>query len=616
MSFRYAIPFLAAWAGTACISGQVTGEPAPAEEGSEGSAGTDPGRDPLDPSGAPGGPPGTPGAQAVAFACHPDAAPVPTPLRRLTSLQHKNSIRDLVTYLLGPDAAKAVLDRGEVVAALAQVPRDERRKIPQDLHGSFRRLDQELDQTHVDGFYEAATAIGAALTEPARLPGLLGPCASDADPGNDDGCITDLVERFGGLALRRPLTPEDVAFYKGYYRGGTGIDPAGVADMIAGILLSPGFIYLLEDGGAPAPGAPGRLNVAPHELAARLSYHFWQSTPDRALLEAASSGALASEAGFRAQVGRLFADPRTRATLDQFYLEAWKLEDVPALDAHLGDPTYRTFAGADLPDRALREAMLDEILELARHHSWRSPGGLDALFASDLVLSPSVALARIYGTAPYAGGAPTRFAAGQRPGLFTRAAFLVNGTASTRPVMKGLFLRKEILCDPIVPPPDNVNPTPPALDRRRSTRQVIEALTEQPGSACAGCHQTYLNPLGFLTEGYDALGRARTEERLFDGAGNEVGRVPVETRAVPQVVAGDMTVAEGPADLARLIARSGKAQACFARQYFRFTFGRWEDDKADGCTLERLRAALARGTMADMFKEAAFAPQFRQRSLP
>lgn len=606
MDFRRAIT-LFALAVPACISGEVTGEPAPAFEG------VDPGR-PDQPGAFPSTPGGPPGA-AVTFTCDPAAPPVATPLRRLTSLQHRNSIRDLVTYLVGPDTAKAVLDRGEVVTALALVPGDERRKIPQDLHGSFRRLDQELDQTHVDGFYEAATAIGAALTEPTRMPGLLGPCASDADPGNDDGCITDLVERFGALALRRPLTPEDVAFYKGYYRGGTGIDPAGVADVIAGILLSPGFLYLVEDAGEPA-AAQDRLTVSPHELAARLSYHFWQSTPDRALLEAATSGALGSEAGFRAQVSRLFADPRTRATLDQFYLEAWKLEDVAALDARLGDPTYRAFAGADLPTRALRDAMLEEVLELARHHAWRSPGGLDTLFSSDLMLSPNPLLAPIYGVAPHAGGAPARFAPGQRPGLFTRAAFLVNGTASTRPVMKGLFLRKEILCDPIVPPPDNVNPTPPELDRRRSTRQVIEALTEQPGSACAGCHQTYLNPLGFLTEGYDALGRARTEERLFDGAGNEVGRVPVETRAVPQVVAGDTTVAEGPADLARLIARSGKAQACFARQYFRFTFGRWEDDRADGCTLERLRAALARGTMADMFKEAAFAPQFRQRSLP
>ena len=42
-----------------------------------------------------------------------------------------------------------------------------------------------------------------------------------------------------------------------------------------------------------------------------------------------------------------------------------------------------------------------------------------------------------------------------------------------------------------------------------TTRESVEAITEMPGSICAGCHTLAINPLGFATEGFDALGRFR-----------------------------------------------------------------------------------------------------------
>jgi hypothetical protein len=65
----------------------------------------------------------------------------------------------------------------------------------------------------------------------------------------------------------------------------------------------------------------------------------------------------------------------------------------------------------------------------------------------------------------------------------------------------------------------------------------------------------------------------------------------------------------------RLIAASGKAHACFTRQWFRFTFSRWEDPKTDGCLLERLRRSLMRhDRLADVLRDIAMAPEFQQRS--
>jgi hypothetical protein len=153
------------------------------------------------------------------------------------------------------------------------------------------------------------------------------------------------------------------------------------------------------------------------------------------------------------------------------------------------------------------------------------------------------------------------------------------------------------------------------LDPVSTRREVTEHITEQPGSACAGCHATLINPLGFALEGFDALGRLRDEEVIHGDDGEELGRAPVHTSSTPGVVSSDRREVDGAAGLMELMAESGKVEACMARQYFRFTFARMEDLTSDGCTLEALRTAFAEtGSIAGMLREAAFTPEFRARS--
>jgi hypothetical protein len=104
---------------------------------------------------------------------------------------------------------------------------------------------------------------------------------------------------------------------------------------------------------------------------------------------------------------------------------------------------------------------------------------------------------------------------------------------------------------------------------------------------------------------------------LFDEAGTEKNRVPVNTLAAPQVVLNDMTEVDSAGQLAELVVESGKPQACLARQYFRFTFGRWEDPKNDGCTLERLRRSISGDRPAiQIVREMMLTPAFRERVIP
>jgi hypothetical protein len=553
----------------------------------------------------------------VPFACNPAAVAPASGWRRLGIGQYRNTLRDLLAFgLRDGNAANAVMNT--LGAELGRLPADERQKLPEDLHGSYRRLDQDVEQLHVEIPYEIAIALAANVTAPARLATLAGACATDGNAGNDADCLTAFVQRFGERALRRPLAADELAFYRGLYGPTPGADPAGYADVIVGLLTAPQFLYQIEHGAGAAAGAPGeagRFTLTPHELASRLSYHFWDTMPDDALWMAAGSGALQTAEGYRAQVDRLFRDPRARTTLDGFLREWLKLDDVPNLDSRNGHPVWRAFAGGDLPRSSLRAEMIEDALDTVRHFLWNGTGTFDDLLTSELSFARGADLARMYGVPAWDGtGAPPALPAGVRPGLFTRAAFLATGSPTTRPVMKGVFIRTNVLCDAIPPPPDNAMANVPELDPRLSTRQVVEGITQAPGSACAACHASFINPIGFATENFDALGRVRASQPLFDDTGAEIGRAPVDTRTVPQILPGDERPSAGAGDLMRLIAESGKAQACFARHYLRFSFARWEDLDADGCVLERLRQLLMRkAPLGEVMREIALAPEFQQR---
>jgi hypothetical protein len=122
--------------------------------------------------------------------------------------------------------------------------------------------------------------------------------------------------------------------------------------------------------------------------------------------------------------------------------------------------------------------------------------------------------------------------------------------------------------------------------------------------------------MGFVTEDFDGLGRHRSSERVFDKqTGAVVAEVPVDTTAVPRVAdTSDEREISSAAELNAIMLESEKPQACFARRYFRFTFGRAEDDVADGCTLATLHKALLDGEdLGVVVREIALRPEFRTK---
>lgn len=545
-----------------------------------------------------------------AFDCDPGAVPPAVPLRRLSKTQYLHTLRDVVAHAL-PGEVDAVM--AAVKPATDIVP-DDQKMGPTGHYAGFSRLDQNVGQDHVDRQYAAATAIGAELTAtPERLGQLAGACATDGDAGNDLACLGDFIRSFGERALRRAVADEDVAFYS-KVAGPAPLEPAAWADVVASLLLAPDFLYFVESGAVPVPSLPEVYEVGPYELASRLSYHFWQTMPDDELFDHARKGDLTDPDVYEAQVERIFADPRTRDSLGAFYAEWLHRDDVAQINSRVGTPAFDTLRGDFDPGPTLREAMFQEVADMALYYSLDTDGALPDLYTSHRSFAKDPILASLYGVPVWDGESdPPELVEPERQGLLTRAAMVATGSANTRPVMKGVFIRKALLCEDIPPPPANVNAKAIEPEGDLTAREDIEALTGS--GVCAGCHVTMINALGFSTENFDAIGRFRTEELLIDGVTGELkGTKPVNTAAEPRITDKDHRVAADSREVSQWMLESGKAQACFARVYFRYTFGRVEIRKKDGCLLAELDQALRDGDdLGSVLRRVALSATFRQK---
>jgi len=149
----------------------------------------------------------------------------------------------------------------------------------------------------------------------------------------------------------------------------------------------------------------------------------------------------------------------------------------------------------------------------------------------------------------------------------------------------------------------------PDADPDMTTRERFEQKTGVP--QCASCHSQF-NGFGFVLESFDALGRFRTEERIYDDTGELQNTLPVDP--VVEVTLGDeeFTVTN-PVELNAQLAATGLVDDCFARQYFRFTYQR-DESSGDSCTLAGIRDAVAPGgSLKQALRDVALAPSFRER---
>ncbi len=575
--------------GTGAIVGSGGGGP----NGGTGAAGT---------SGATGG--------ASFGLCQPGANLDPgiAPLRKLSTLQYRNTVRDLLV------ASGLATLATEIAPSLAGVP--------DDSSITFRGLDGRVSSNHIQSYFNVAAAVGNAIeAAPARLMAAAGSCAMAATL--TPVCVDAFLAGFARRAFRRPLTTDELTSFRALNDGKR--PPAeAIRAMVVVLLMSPRFVNQLEIEGTPLGGRADYFTLAPYETASRLSYTFWQTMPDDALLTAAANGSLGTDAGFVTQLDRVFADPRTHETLWQFWNEWFRLEAFTGFSAER--PAFKSLAAGESLGVAGHDHyrdMVQEIRDLTDLFTWTRKGTIDDLLTSNLSVTRSADLARLYGVPVWSGSGnyPVFPAAAPRAGILQRAALLVSSLEQTNPFHRGSFVRRSILCDPLPNPdpnslpPGSLDPPPPTATE--TTRQRFAKKVDGNG-LCEGCHKQF-SDIGYVLESYDALGRYRTTEKVFDEqTGALLRELPIDATAPARVALSDVTPVMGAADLNNRIVQSRKVDGCLSGNYFRFALRREPTaNSGDACLREELTAELGKPTvgLADVFKRLAQHASFRQRKV-
>jgi Protein of unknown function (DUF1592)/Protein of unknown function (DUF1588)/Protein of unknown function (DUF1595)/Protein of unknown function (DUF1587) len=549
-----------------------------------------------------------------AFGTCPTGDPDPgvTPLSKLSTVQYRNTVQDLLS-------ASGLDDLVATVAPLLDA-------VPDDsTQASFRGLDKRISSDHISGYYNVAIAIGDGATQDAsHLTALAGSCATKSTLSSS--CLDAFLNDFGQRALRHPLTSDELAEYEDVAQGSspTASSPAeALRNVVVTLLMAPRFVNHLELEGTPVSGRDDYLALSPYEVAARLSYTFWQTMPDDELMSAAADGSLATDDGFDKELTRVFSDARTQQTIWQFWNEWMRFEaftgfssERPAFQAlaageHLGEPGHDHWGD-----------MVQEIRDLTELYTWKQTGTLLDLMTSTVSVTPSADLAHLYGVTAWSGsGAYPTLPDGTRSGLLTRSALLASSLETTNPFHRGAQIRRAILCEDLEPPDPNSLPAgsldPPPQSEVLTTRERYEAKIAG-NDLCLGCHRSFSN-IGYTLEAYDSLGRFRTDEQVFDEqTGDLLATLPLDTVASVQIGDGPASDVSGPLDLNQRIIDSGMVEPCLAANYFRYTLRRDPTaNSADACAFENMQTALTTPGvgLSDVFRDLATEPAFRTRKV-
>jgi len=349
------------------------------------------------------------------------------------------------------------------------------------------------------------------------------------EPSEETACATEIISRLGQKAFRRPLVDEDMTALMAFFRTGAeeGGFEAGIGTALEAILASPHFVFRFEE--PPENAAVGTgYRIRDIDLAARLSFFLWGTSPDEELTDLAAERRLSDPAVLDAQVTRMLADPRAEALGTRFAAQWLRLQDLEKIN-----PNVRL-----QPDfyQQLRESMYRET-ELFFYNLVREDRSVFDLYNADYTFVDE-RLARHYGIPDVAGDHFRRveYPDENRRGLFGHGSILTltSHAGRTSPVLRGKWVMEVLLGTPPPPPPPGVpdlEETEESADGRMlTTRERMAMHAANP--VCNACHQ-FMDPIGLALDNFGVSGKWRIRENgmPLDTRGTFYDTTPVSTPA-------------------------------------------------------------------------------------
>ncbi|QED26463.1 DUF1592 domain-containing protein [Microvenator marinus] len=444
----------------------------------------------------------------------------PAKLPRLTQTQYNQILRDffgpdlVLPVRLEPDARTSGL-----VAAGASAT-------------SISTRGAELYET-------AAYEVSRQVMQTPEIRDRVMPC--EPSGVEDLACAEEFIKTFGERAWRRPLDSEEIERLLGISQEAISVTGAfydGLEFALAAILQSPNFLFRAELG-------EDARDLNAYELASRLSFFLWNTTPDNELLELARSGELLDDAVLEETVDRMLEDPRARRGVRQFFVDHYELD---RLDGLTKAPELFPHISEEVGESAREETLsvLEEII-------FDGSGDFrDALTTRKTFINRK--LAAIYDVPAPAreGFAEYEFSQESlRRGILGHVSFLAvwSHPVSTSATLRGMFVQQKLLCRVVPPPPAGVDTSIPEPTGNEPTlRDRIAVHLEDPN--CASCHNL-TDKIGLAYENFDGIGRYR----------------PTDNGA-PLELAGDLDgdAFEDPTDLAELVREHKRLGECLTQK--------------------------------------------------
>jgi len=469
-----------------------------------------------------------------------DMIPQDRGYRLLTVYEYNNSVRDILGLTTNVDVTTGNLP--------ADIP----------VNGFKTSSQTVFNDDYAQGYVNAAIAVADLAGN--NLASLAPSCGSN---------VSCAIQTLGKKAFRRPLTAAEQSDLMALH------STEGDKGVLITIFSAPAMLYRSEVGELVATGDElGYFRLTDYEIAAMLSYTYWGTTPDDALIAKADAGQLSTSEQIRTQVSEMLLDPRSQVAFERF-VEGWL-----NLDKEIG-----TNALSD----SLKSDMKEETIRFVKNIVYNGGSYRDLITADYSYMTEQLAA---HYNLPWPGGSGWQqvFYSGenaQRRGVIGHASVLAIQSAQekTHPVKRGLFVRRNLMCQDFPPPPLGAA-LDPESDPTKGVRYRFETSHAQEG--CIACHQ-YIDGIGFGLESYNAVGQFVTTETTDNGS-----VLPINANGyIGSLDSAETFLSEsepvidylGLDQLSGLVADSANGKACYARQWFRYARGRREASE-DSCTLQ------------------------------
>ncbi|MEK6238962.1 MAG: DUF1592 domain-containing protein, partial [Planctomycetales bacterium] len=319
---------------------------------------------------------------------------------------------------------------------------------------------------------------------------------------HDDAYLKQVLQAFMTRAYRRPAEKNEVDWAIRYYHE---VRPAmntfedAIQEVLALVLTSPKFLYLPEF--QAKQGGKTKVPLNDYELATRLSYFLWGTTPDQELQNLAGQDELGENPVLAQQAERMLADPRSWRFVESF---AGQWLDLEGVDAVAVNPEF-------FPkfDNSLKQDMKQESLHVFAEILYKKMSCLNFL-ESDFVMVND-RLAEFYGIEKPRSGDFQKVNLppdSVRGGVLTQASFLLGNStgAESHPIYRAKWFLDRVMGDPPGDPPADV----PELDEKSEELQNLSLKRKlevhRKRASCKRCHKN-LDPWGIPFESFNGIGQ-------------------------------------------------------------------------------------------------------------